>query len=202
MLNKVDRYKTEEVIKGYSEEILEMYSNSVGEFSVSKEEEDFVKNIAFNCAGLFSDKDIFDILKLLRMKDLMREEVLSKSKINIAFESVDMSMSENIKSEVMDLSCNIEVKHIADNDFVMSEYITECFTIPSLEDKIQVGEMVSTIKYKNNGGGVETKILRDTPAKIDFSINNIFILHKKEYLNSSLTEFINIIIVPKFKSKQ
>lgn len=201
MLNKVDRYKTESIIKDYSEEILEMYSNSVGEFSITKEEEDFVRNIAFNCAGLFSDKDIFDILKLLRIKNLMTPEILSKSKINIAFQSVDNVVSENIKSELLDLSSNIQVKHISENDFVMSEYITECLTIPSLADKLKIGEMVSTIKYKNNGGGVETKVSKDEPSNIDFSINNLFILHKKEYLNGSLTEFVNIIIVPKFKHK-
>lgn len=199
MISKVDKYRTESQVEEYSQEVLDLYSNSVGELNVSEKEAVFVKELASNCAGFFSDKDIFDTLKLLRANKLMSDDILANSRVYTVLKSLSLDMCENIKYEVEELTCNAMTKHVKDTGEIMSRYETKCFTIPSLESKIKIGENISNIIYKKNGAGIFSDVEKDVRPTIDFNINNLIILHKKEYSNGGYKEFVNVIIIPKLK---
>lgn len=82
----------------------------------------------------------------------------------------------------------------------MFSYETECFTLPSLEDKLVIGDNFANIIYKNNGKSIVQDIIKSNKSKVNFQINNIIILHKKENSKDSKREFINVIIIPKLES--
>lgn len=82
----------------------------------------------------------------------------------------------------------------------MFSYETECFTLPSLEDKLVIGDNFANIIYKDNGKSIVHDIIKSNKSKVNFQINNIIILHKKENSSDNNREFINVIIVPKLES--
>ena len=196
MISKVNKIKTKSQLKDYAQEIFDLYANSVGELNVTEKEESFIKELASSCVGFFSDKDIFDVLKILRSKKLLTESILEYSRIHKVSKSSNPDICEAIKGEVEELTCNISTKHIKDSGEVISSYEANCFTIPSLKSKITIGENISNIIYKKNGAGILPDIVKNSKPSLDFSVNNLIILHKKEYTKDDFKEFINIIIVP------
>lgn len=196
------KIRTQAQINSYVEEIFELYSSSVGEFNVGEFEEKFIKSLVENCVNIFSETEIFDILKLLRRKELMNETILESSMVQRVNRSSNIQMKEALKGEIEEFTYNSFIKHINDCGEVMFSYETKCFTTPSLEDKLIVGDNFANIIYKNNGKGIEQDIIKSTKSKVNFQINNIIILHKKENSNDNYREFINVIIVPKLESNE
>lgn len=201
MLNKKRKIRTQCQIDEYAEEIFELYSNSVGEFSVGDSEEKFIKSLVSNCVDVFSETEIFDILKLLRKKGLMNEDILKLSFIQKVNRNSNPQMREAIKGEIEEFTNNSFIKHIDDNGNVMFSYETKCFTLPSLENKLVIGDNFANIVYENKGKSIAQNIIKSSKSKINFQINNIIILHKKENSKNNYREFLNIIVVPKLESK-
>lgn len=195
MSNKKNR--TTSQIDIYAEDIFEQYSNSVGEFNVGKNEEKFIKNLVYNCEGVFSELDIFDVLKILRRKGLMKESILKNSFIKKASVMSNINMTETLKCEIEEFTYNSCIKHLNDNGDVLFVYETECFTLPSLEEKITIGDNFVNITYKNKGRGLVQDTIKNNKSIIDFKINNLIILNKKEKSKDEFKESVNIIIVPK-----
>lgn len=196
MISKVNKFRTKSQLKDYAQEVFDLYANSVGELNVTEKEESFIKELASSCIGFFSNQDIFDILKILRSKKLLTDNILEYSRIHKVSKSNNPDICEAIKGEVEELTCNISTKHLKDNGEVISSYEANCFTIPSLKSKITIGENISNIIYKKNGTGILPDIVKNSKPSLDFSINNLIILHKKECTKDDFKEFINIIIIP------
>lgn len=194
------KLRTQAQIDNYVEEIFELYSNSVGEFNVKEFEEKFIKSLVENCVNIFSEAEIFEILKLLRKKELMNEVILESSLVQKVNKSSNFQMKEALKGEIEEFTYNSSIKHINDCGEVMFSYETECFTLPSLEDKLVIGDNFANIIYKNNGKSIVQDIIKSNKSKVNFQINNIIILHKKENSKDSKREFINVIIIPKLES--
>lgn len=195
------RINTQMKRNDYVEEIFELYSSSVGEFNICEFEERFIKSLIENCVNIFSETEIFDILKLLRKKELINESILKFSVVQKVNRSSNIQIRETVKCEIEEFTYNSSIKHINDCGDIMFSYETECFTLPSLEDKLVIGDNFANIIYKDNGKSIEHDIIKSNKSKIDFQINNIIILHKKENSTGNTKEYLNIIIVPKFESK-
>lgn len=195
------KFRTQAQIDDYVEEIFELYSNSVGEFNVGESEEKFVKSLVENCINTFSEAQIFEILRLLRQKEIMNESIMKSSLVQRVNRSSNIQMKEALKGEIEEFTYNSSIKHINDNGEVMFSYETECFTLPSLEDKLVIGDNFANIIYKNNGKSIVQDIIKSNKSKVDFQINNIIILHKKENSKDNSREFVNVIIIPKLESK-
>lgn len=194
------KIKTQAEIDLYAEDIFEQYSNSIGAFNVGEHEEDFVKSLVYNCEGIFNEEDIFEVLKLLRKKELMQESILKNSFIKKASKVNSKRITETLKLEIEDFTYNFFVKHIDDNGNLLFSYETECFTLPSLENSIVIGDNFSNIIYKDNGKSLVQDIIKYNKPNINFKINNLLILHKKENTGTDLKEVLNIIIVPKLEN--
>lgn len=198
MINKMN--KTQEEIDLYAEEIFEQYSNSVGEFNIGENEEKFIKNLVSNYESIFEESYIFETLKLLRRKGLMNENILKNSFVKKVSRINSKQIIENLKLEIEDLTYNFFVKHIDDNGNTLFSYQTECFTLPSLEKDIVIGDNFANITYKDNGKSLVQDTIKYNKPSINFKINNLLILYKKENEENKLTEFLNIIIVPKLEN--
>lgn len=198
MITKMN--KTQAEIDLYAEEIFEQYSNSVGEFNIGENEEKFIKSLVSSYESIFEESYIFETLKLLRKKGLMNENILKNSFVKKASRINSKQMIENLKLEIEDLTYNFFVKHIDDNGNILFSYQTECFTLPSLKKDIVIGDNFANITYKDNGKSLAQDIIKYNKPNINFKINNLLILHKKENDGSKLTEFLNIIIVPKLEN--
>lgn len=194
------KIRTQSQINSYVDEIFELYSNSVGEFNVSEFEEKFIKSLVENCVNIFSETEIFEILKLLRKKELLNDNILKSSLVQKVNRSSNIQMKEALKGEIEEFTYNSSIKHINDNGEIMFSYETKCFTLPSLEDKLVIGDNFANIIYKNNGKSIVQDIIKSSKSKVNFNINNILILHKKEDSKDNKREFINVIIVPKLES--
>lgn len=194
---KVD---TQMKINNYVEEIFELYSSSVGEYNICEFEEKFIKSLIENCVNIFSESEIFDVLKLLRKKKLINESVLQFSLVQKVNRSSNLQMREALKCEIEEFTYNSSIKHINDGGDVMYSFETECFTLPSLEDKLVIGDNFANIIYKDNGKSIEQDIIKSNKSKINFQINNIIILHKKENSNGTTKEHLNVIVIPKFET--
>ena len=198
MINKTSRTVSE--LNIYAEDIFDQYSNSIGLFNIGEHEENFVKSLVHNCEGVFNEDNIFEILKLLRKKGLMQESILKNSFIKKANKVSNKHITETLKLEIEDLTYNLFVKHIDDNGNLLFSYETECFTLPSLENDILIGDNFSNIIYKDNGKSLIQDTIKYKKPNIDFKINNLLILHKKENTGNESTEFLNVIIVPKLEN--
>lgn len=194
------KIRTQSQINSYVDEIFELYSNSVGEFNVSEFEEKFIKSLVENCVNIFSETEIFEILKLLRKKELLNDNILKSSLVQKVNRSSNIQMKEALKGEIEEFTYNSSIKHINDSGEIMFSYETKCFTLPSLEDKLVIGDNFANIIYKNNGKSIVQDIIKSSKSKVNFNINNILILHKKEDSKDNKREFINVIIVPKLES--
>lgn len=194
------KIKTQSEIDLYAEDIFEQYSNSIGAFNVGEYEENFVKSLVYNCEGIFNEEDIFEVLKLLRKKELMQESILKNSFVKKASKVSSKHITEALKLEIEDFTYNFFVKHIDDNGNLLFSYEIECFTLPSLENSIVIGDNLSNIIYKDNGKSLIQDVIKHNKPSINFKINNLLILHKKENTGTDLKEVLNIIIVPKLES--
>lgn len=200
MIVESRKIRTQSQINNYVDEIFEMYSNSVGEFNVGSFEEKFIRNLIENCVNIFSETEIFEILKLLRKKELLTDDILKSSLVQRVNRSSNIQMKESLKCEIEEFTYNSSIKHINDCGEVMFSYETKCFTLPSLEDDLVIGDNFANIIYKNNGKSIVQDIIKSNKSKVNFNRNNIIILHKKEDSKDNKREFINVIIIPKLES--
>lgn len=198
MINEKRKAMTQSQIDKYAEEVFELYSSSVGELNVQSEEESFVKKLVSNCVNIFSEAEIFDILKLLRKKGLMKEDILRVSQVQKVNRDSNIIMRESVKEEIEEFTYNSAINHIR-NGNIMFSYETKCYTLPSLENKIIIGDNFANLIYKDNGKSIEQEVIKSSKSRIDFNINNIIILHKRNLTEKNVKEFINVIIVPRLE---
>lgn len=197
MSSMVNKFRTKSQTKDYSQEIFDLYANSVGELNVTDAEESFVKDLISNCVAFFSSKEIFETLKTLKNKNLLTDTILKNSRVYTVNRSSRIDMREAVKGEVEELTCNSLTKHLKGSGEIISSYQTTCFTIPSLKSKIIIGDNETNITYKKNGSGIYLQVVKSDKSSVDFGINNLIILHKKEMDANEFKEFVNVIIVPK-----
>ena len=202
MLSKVNRLNTNTQIFKYTNEIFDLYASSVGELNVSSIEESFIRDLVKKCINILSGKEMFEIIKELKNRNLLLDDILANSSVHRVVKSSDLLVSDTIKCEVEELSCNSLTKHLRDNGEIISSYETSCFTIPSLRSKIDIGNSITNITYKNNGMGITPNVVVSKKPDINFNINNVIILHKKEFVGSNHNEYVNVVIVPRLESIQ
>lgn len=199
MCSEVKKFTTKSQIDFYVEEIFDLYANFVGELNVTEIEEDFVRDLARSCANIFSDKDIFDILRILRRRKVMNDDILKNSQVIKMDKRSSNGALEANKEVIREWACNIKARNVRDTGEVMTSTETECITIPLLENKIDIGDISHEIVYKNNGSNIDKTVFKDIKSNVNFEIDNLIILHKKEYSYGTFKEYVKIIVVPKLE---
>lgn len=181
------------------EDILNRYYLVSKKNEVSKIIKEFIYKLCENCAGIFNEDDIWSVIKILEKNDCMNDDVLKNSTIQKFTRTNSHSINRQIKEEVSDLAVDKIIKHIDEMNSDEKEYRTKCFTIDKLKDSIKIGELVSTLKYSNNGFDLNQNIDVNVEGYLDFSKDNILVKVKKDICGGTIIRHVRIIIVKKIE---
>lgn len=181
------------------EDILNRYYLVSKKNEVSKVIKEFIYKLCENCAGIFNEDDIWSVIKILEQNDCMNDEILKGSAIQKFTRTSSHSINSQIKEEVSDLAVNKIIKHIDETSLDEKEYRTKCFTIDKLKDSIKIGELVSTLKYSNNGFDLNQNIDVNIEGSLDFSKDNILVKVKENICDGATSKYVRIIVVKKIE---
>lgn len=181
------------------EDVLNRYYLVSKKNEVSNIIKNFIYKLCENCAGIFNEEDIWSLITLLERNNCMNDEVLKYSSIQKFNKTSNPSVNRQIKEEISDLAVNKIVKHIDEMTLEEKEYRTECFTIDALSKHIKFGELISTLKYSNNGFDLNQSIEVNTEGCLDFSRNNVLLKIKEDIVGASTKRYIRLIIVKKME---
>lgn len=179
----------------FAEDIVNRYYLNIGQNQISEVVESFIYKLSENCAGIFDEDSVWSIIKILELNNCMNEEVLKDSSIQKFIRTSNPLLNNQIKDEVMDLATNKIVKHVNKRDSEVREYRTKCFTVDSLKDSVQFGELISTLEYSQDGFDLKQIIDKNEEGVLDFSQNNLLIKIKEDICNNKKKQYVRIILV-------
>lgn len=181
------------------EDILNRYYLIGKKNEVSKIVKDFIYKLCENCAGIFSEDDIWNIIQILEEQKCINDDILVNSSVQKFTKTSNHAINAQVKEEICDLAVNKVIKHIDEKTLDEKEYRTECFTIDKLKESIKFGELVSTLKYSNNGFDLNQKIYVNIESRLSFSKDNVLIKVKENIADNSIKKYVRVIIVKKIE---
>lgn len=183
-----------EDIHYFAEDVLNRYYLNIGEENVSEIVKKYIYKLGETCAGIFSEDEVWSVIKILQENDCITDNVLEKSSIQKFTKTSNPAMNEQVKEELIDLASNKVIRHINKGQSDIKEYKTKCLTIDSKKDTLKVGELVSTLEYSQDGFDLKQTLGKNEEGVIDFTQNNIFIKIKEDSSNGEKNKHVRIIV--------
>ena len=183
-----------EDIHYFAEDVLNRYYLNIGEENVSEIVKKYIYKLGETCAGIFSEDEVWSVIKILQENDCITDNVLEKSSIQKFTKTSNPVMNEQVKEELIDLASNKIIRHINKGQSDIKEYKTKCLTIDSKKDTLKVGELVSTLEYSQDGFDLKQTLGKNEEGVIDFTQNNIFIKIKEDSSNGEKNKHVRIIV--------
>lgn len=183
-----------EDIHYFAEDVLNRYYLNIGEENVSEIVKKYIYKLGETCAGIFSEDEVWSVIKILQENDCIADDVLEKSSIQKFTKTSNPAMNEQVKEELIDLASNKVIRHINKGQSDIKEYKTKCLTIDSKKDTLKVGELVSTLEYSQDGFDLKQTLGKNEEGVIDFTQNNIFIKIKEDSSNGEKNKHVRIIV--------
>lgn len=197
MNQTVNKYWNTEDTNYLSEDIINRYYLTANKNEISKTIKDYIYKLCENCANIFNEEDIWSIIQILEENNCLSEEILSGSSVQKFTKMSNHMMNSQIKDEIGDLAVNKIIKHIDEKTSEEREYRTKCYTIDRLKDKIKFGELITTLRYSNNGFNLNQTTDLNIESEVDFSRNNVLIKIKEDVYGESIKKYVRVIIVKK-----
>lgn len=193
----VKKYWNTEDTNYLCEDIINRYYLTINKNEISKVIKDYIYKLCENCANIFGEEDIWSIIQVLSQNDCLTEEVLKYSTIQKFSKVSSPLINSQIKDEVGDLAVNKVIRHIDEKTSEEKEYRTKCCTIDSLKEQISFGNLITTLRYSNNGFDLNRTTEVNIESKVDFSKNNVLIKVKEDISNGNVKKYVRVIIVKK-----
>lgn len=179
----------------FAEDILNKYYLSVGNENVSDAVVKYIYKIGETCAGMFSEDEVWSMIKVLNENDCLTEEVVIKSNIQKFTRTSSPITNEHIKEELTDLASNKAIKHINKRQPGVKEYKTKCFTIDSKQDYVKIGNLDCVFEYSEDGFGLNQTFNKNEEGFIDFTQNNVLIKIKEDLCDGEYSRHARIIVI-------
>lgn len=189
------KFNNKDEINDFAEDFFLRY-HALNDNHINDIEEKFIIDLATKCAGVFEYQEIFEILNMLKEKNLLDSKILESSTIVKVNKTSNKKTNKDIKDEILELASNKIVTHYNDSNEKIRETKTYCYTLSQLANKLKIGSYSSSITYAENGKRVIPNVLEATEPEVNFKINNILIKHKQDTFHSTKKEYLRIIIIP------
>lgn len=199
MTVRANRIWNTEDIHYFAEDILNRYYLNLGEENISEVVRKYIYVLAETCAGIFDEDEVWSIIRILKEKECLVEQVLEKSTIQKFTRTSNPMINEHVKEELIDLASNKIIKHVNEDLSEVKEYRTECLTIDSKKDCVKMGELISTLKYSNGGFELNQVIEKNREGFLDFTKDNVLIKIKEDISNFEKIKYVRVIISKKME---